>query len=93
MNELRMATFPGIKARVLKKYKKAKIVAKANGKFVVEDGFGRSIIANYPELAVCDNVYDAWKNAMVADHWNYIGKRNTKKFRNDVAKIEIQEFL
>lgn len=88
-----MATFPGIKAKVLKKYKTANLIAKTNGKFVIQDEFGRAIIANYPELAVCDNVYDAWKNAMVVDHWSRIGRRNTKKFQNDVSKIEIQEFI
>ena len=93
MNEKRMATFPWIKERVLKKYKEARVVTKSNDKFVIEDGFGKAIIANYPELAVCDSVYDAWKNAMVVDHWNHTQKRNTKKFKNDVSQIKIEEYM
>ena len=92
MNEKRMATFPGIKWEVLKKYKEAKIISKANNKFVVEDGFGKAIIANYPELAVCDNVYDAWKNVLIVDHWNKIEKRNNKIFQKDLSRIKIDKY-
>jgi len=91
MNEEIMMKFPYIKEEVLKKYPEARVKVIGN-KFVLDDGFGKAVISDYPDLAVCDSVYNAWKNALVVGHWKKIEKRSIKKFKKDVSRIKIDEF-
>ena len=91
MNEKIMMRFPYIKEEILKKYPEARTKV-VGGKFILDDGFGKAIIPEYPDLAACNTVYDAWKNALVVSHWKKIEKRSVKKFKRDVSRIKIDEY-
>ena len=77
--------------QIQKKYKTAQTVSR-NGKFCVEQD-GKNLIKNYPDLAMADNVYDAWKNTSIVLHWDKIDTRNSRTLRNDLSAVTVIDEL
>ena len=87
INERRYEQFKKYKRTVLRMFPHAETKVRPNGKFTVEDGFGRCILRHYPDVALCDNVFNAWKNITIIKHWDRIEQRNIKKSRIDVKNV------
>ena len=74
-----------------RKFKGAKTMAGPNGTYFVGDKEGRNIIGEkYPDLSLSDNVFDAWKNAFVIEHWNRQEARSIKGIKADIKNNTIQ---
>jgi hypothetical protein len=85
--EQKYVHFRKLKSQITKKYKTAETVSR-NGKFCVEQD-GKNLIQNYPDLAMSDNVYDAWKNTSIVLHWDKIDTRNSRTLRNDLSSVTV----
>ena len=85
--EQRYVHFRKLKSQITKKYKGAKTVAR-NGKYCVEEN-GKNLIQNYPDLAMSDSVYDAWKNTSIVLHWDKIDTRNSRTLKNDLSAVTV----
>tara|TARA_Y100000592_G_scaffold46214_1_gene73349 strand:+ start:2170 stop:2541 length:372 start_codon:yes stop_codon:yes gene_type:complete len=87
MNEKRLYEFQKIKKSIKRKFPNATTKFSTSAGYKVEDGNGRAIIANYPDLCYSDTVFGAWKNTNIVLHWNNIENRNVKKSRIDIKNI------
>jgi len=85
--EQKYVHFRKLKSQIQKKYKGAQTVSR-NGKFCVEQD-GKNLIQNYPDLAMSDSVYDAWKNTSIVLHWDKIDTRNSRTLRNDLSAVTV----
>ena len=85
--EQKYVHFRKLKSQIQKKYRTAKTVSR-NGKFCVEYE-GRNLLQGYPDLAVADNVYDAWKNTSIVLHWDKIDTRNSRTLKNDISAVTV----
>ena len=89
--EQRYVHFRKLKSQIHKKYKTATTVCR-NGKFCVEYE-GRNLLQGYPDLAMADSVYDAWKNTSVVLHWDKIDTRNSRTLKNDLSAVTVIDEL
>ena len=85
--EQKYVHFRKLKSQIQKKYKTARTVSR-NGKFCVEHE-GRNLLQGYPDLAMADSVYDAWKNTSIVLHWDKIDTRNSRTLRNDLSSVTV----
>ena len=85
--EQKYVHFRKLKSQIQKKYKTAQTVSR-NGKFCVEHE-GRNLLQGYPDLAMADNVYDAWKNTSIVLHWDKIDTRNSRTLKNDLSAVTV----
>jgi len=85
--EQKYVHFRKLKSQIQKKYKTAQTVSR-NGKFCVEHE-GKNLIQGYPDLAMSDNVYDAWKNTSIVLHWDKIDTRNSRTLKNDLSAVTV----
>jgi len=82
--EYRMFKFRELKTVLTKRYPGCKTVGTANG-FAVQSASGKSLIPHkYPSLQSAKDVFTAWKNLFVVDHWEKIEKRNNRGFAADI---------
>jgi|TARA_R110000822_G_scaffold176401_3_gene315932 hypothetical protein len=89
--EQKYVHFRKLKSQITKKYKTAKTVSR-DGKFYV-DYEGRNLLQSHPDLALSDNVYDAWKNTSIVLHWDKIDTRNSRTLRNDLSAVTVIDEL
>ena len=74
-----------------KKFKGVETKMSSNGKFYVSDSNGRNLIGNkYPGLALAPDVYTAYKNAYIVEHWNRMEARQVKGIRKDIQNNTVQ---
>ncbi len=74
-----------------KKFKGVETKMASNGEFYVSDSNGRNIIGNkYPDLALSPDVYTAYKNAYIIEHWNRMEARQVKGIRKDIQNNTVQ---
>ncbi len=85
--EQKYVHFRKLKSQIQKKYKGAQTVCR-NGKFCVEQN-GKNLIQNYPDLAMSDSVYGAWKNTSIVLHWDKIDTRNSRTLKNDLSAVTV----
>ena len=85
--EQKYVHFRKLKSQIQKKYKTAQTVGR-NGKFCVEYE-GRNLLQGYPDLAMADSVYDAWKNTSIVLHWDKIDTRNSRTLKNDISAVTV----
>ena len=85
--EQKYVHFRKLKSQIQKKYKTAATVSR-NGKFCVEHE-GRNLLQGYPDLAMADSVYDAWKNTSIVLHWDKIDTRNSRTLKNDISAVTV----
>ena len=88
-----------IKQQQLKKYKKflnrkfKGVQTKINkdGKFWVSDSNGKNLIdTKYPDLITASDVFTAYKNAYIVEHWNRMEARQVKGIRKDIQNNTVQ---
>jgi len=87
------------KQQQLKKYKKflnrkfkgIQTKVSPSGKFYVSDSVGNNLIGNkYPDLALSKDIYTAYKNAYLVEHWNRQEARSIKGIRADIQNNTVQ---
>ena len=82
--EYRIFKFRELKSVLTKRYPGCKTIA-TNGGFAVQSESGKSLIPHkYPSLQSAKDVFTAWKNLFVVDHWEKIEKRNNRGFAADI---------
>ena len=76
---------------VQKKFKGAHTKTNSDGRFYVADKDKKNLIGTkYPDLALADDVYTAWKNAYVVEHWNRQEARSIRGIRADIRNNTVQ---
>ena len=70
--EYRIFKFRELKSILTKRYPGCKTIATNSG-FAVQSESGKSLIPHkYPSLQSAKDVFTAWKNLFVVDHWEKI---------------------
>ena len=70
-----------------RKFKGIETKMAPNGGFYVSDSNGNNLIGNkYPDLAISPDVYTAYKNAYIVEHWNRMEARQVKGIRKDTVQ-------
>jgi len=89
--EYKKFKFRELKQKLQKKYPGASTRVSPAGSFYVESSRGRNLIPDkYPSLQKSVDVYTAWSNLNVVEHWENIEKRNTRGFIADVQNNTVQ---
>ena len=74
-----------------RKFKGIETKMSPNGQFYVSDSNGRNLIGNkYPDLALADAIFTAYKNAYIVEHWNRMEARQVKGIRKDIQNNTVQ---
>jgi hypothetical protein len=86
-----MAKFKRTKKRLIKKFPEAKLHKTPNGGCYIGQS-GKNIIGeDYPDLAVANSAWEAWRNLDTVEYWNRINNRNKKKLRKSLEHIVVSE--
>ena len=74
-----------------RKFKGIETKMSPGGKFYVSDSKGRNLIGNkYPDLSLAPDVFTAYKNAYIVEHWNRMEARQVKGIRKDIQNNTVQ---
>ena len=91
LNERKKQKFWEMQQFLKKKFKGAHTKTSQSGKYFVADSNEKNLIGeNYPDLALADDVYTAWKNAFTVEHWDRMEARQVKGIRKDIQNNTIQ---
>ena len=86
-----MSKFEKTKKRLVKKFPEAKLSATTSGGFYIGQR-GKNIIGEeYPDLAIANSAWEAWRNLDTVEHWNRINTRNKRKLRKSLDYIDISD--
>jgi len=89
--EVFMTKFKRTKKRLLKAYPGAELSSTPNGQFYIGQK-GKNIIGEeYPDLAISDSAWEAWRNLDTVEYWNRINNRNKKKLRKSLEHIVVSD--
>ena len=87
-NERNPENFQMVKSIVkrIKRLKQAKTCVASNGQFYIGDENGNNLMpSQYEDLRLSNDVWTAWKNIYIVDHWNKQENRNIKGTYRDIA--------
>ena len=74
-----------------RKFKGIQTKISPSGKFYVSDSNGNNLIGNkYPDLSLAPDVFTAYKNAYIVEHWNRMEARQVKGIRKDIQNNTVQ---
>jgi hypothetical protein len=74
-----------------RKFKGCDLISNGNGKLYIADSVGKNLIGEkYPDLALADDVFTAWKNAYLVEHWNRQEARSIKGIKTDIKNNTVQ---
>jgi len=74
-----------------RKFKGIETKMSPNGQFYISDSNGRNLIGNkYPDLALADDIFTAYKNAYIVEHWNRMEARQVRGIRKDIQNNTVQ---
>ncbi len=84
-----LSRFARTKKRLLKKFPGATLSATPSGQsYISQDG--KNIIGEeYPDLAIANTAWEAWRNLDTVEYWNRINTRNKKKLRKSLNHIVV----
>jgi len=86
-----MSRFKRTKKRLEKKFPGAKLSRIASGGYYIGQ-HGKNIIGEeYPDLAIANSGWEAWKNLDTVEYWNRINDRNKKKLRKSLEHIVVSD--
>ena len=86
-----MSRFKRTKKRLLKKFPGAQLSSTPSGQYYVGQK-GKNIIGEeYPDLAIANSGWEAWRNLDTVEYWNRINNRNKKKLRKSLEHIVVSE--
>ena len=86
-----MSKFQRTKKRLVKKFPGAKLDSSPNGGFYIGQN-GKNIIGeDYPDLAIANSAWEAWRNLDTVEYWNRINDRNKKKLRKSLDHIVVSD--
>ena len=91
INERKRQKFWDMQIAVKKKFKGAHTKVNSDGKVFVANSHGRNIIGTkYPSLALSPDVYTAWKNTFLVEHWNRQEARSIRGIQCDIKNNTVQ---
>lgn len=91
INERKRQQFWDMQTFIKKKIKGAHTKINDDGRVYVADGNGRNTIGTkYPSLALADDVFTAWKNAYIVEHWNRQEARSIRGIKADINNNTVQ---
>lgn len=86
-----LAKFKRTKKRLSKKFPEAALHSTPSGKFYIGQK-GKNIIGEeYPDLAIANSAWEAWRNLDTVEHWNRINTRNRKKLKKSLDHIVVSD--
>ncbi len=86
-----MSRFQRTKKRLLKRYPGAELTKTPSGKVYIGQK-GRNIIGEeYPDLAISNSAWEAWRNLDTVEYWNRINNRNKKKLKKSLEHIVVSD--
>ena len=89
--ELKQQRLKDYKKFLNRKFKGAKLTSNSNGKLYIADSNGKNLIGEkYPSLALAPDVFTAWKNAYLVEHWNRQEARSIKGIKTDIRNNTVQ---
>ena len=84
-----MSRFNRTKKRLLKKFPGAALSSTPSGQYYVGQN-GKNIIGeDYPDLAISNSGWEAWRNLETVEYWNRINNRNKKKLKKSLEHIVV----
>ena len=84
-----MSKFARTKKRLIKRFPGAELSSTPDGKLFIGQA-GRNIIGEeYPDLAIANSAWEAWRNLDTVEHWNRINTRNKRKLRKSLDHIVV----
>ncbi len=91
INERKRQQFWEMQSFIKKKIKGAHTKVNSDGSVYVADASGRNTIGTkYPSLALAPDVFTAWKNAYVVEHWNRQEARSIRGIQCDIRNNTVQ---
>ena len=84
-----MSKFKRTKKRLEKRFPGAELDTTPSGQFFIGQ-YGRNIIGEeYPDLAIANSAWEAWRNLDTVEHWNRINTKKKKKLRKSLQHIVV----
>tara|TARA_B110000858_G_scaffold58404_1_gene68045 strand:+ start:343 stop:720 length:378 start_codon:yes stop_codon:yes gene_type:complete len=91
INERKRQQFWDMQNSIQKKFKGAHTKINSDGGVFVADARGRNIIGTkYPDLAIAKDVFTAWKNTFLIEHWNRQEARSIRGIQCDIKNNTVQ---
>jgi len=88
-----MSKFKRTKKRLIKRFPGAMLSSTPDGGLYIGQK-GKNIIGEeYPDLAISNSAWEAWRNLDTVEHWNRINTRNSKKLRKSLDHIVVSADL
>jgi len=88
-----MSKFKRTKKRLIKSFPGAELTTTPSGQVYIGQN-GKNIIGEeYPDLAISNSAWEAWRNLDTVEHWNRINTRNSKKLRKSLDHIVVSADL
>ena len=82
-----LSRFSRTKKRLLKRFPGAELNKTPSGGVYIGQ-LGKNIIGEeYPDLAIANTAWEAWRNLDTVEYWNRINNRNKKKLRKSLNHI------
>jgi len=89
--ERKQARLRDYKKFIGKKFKGALLKSNTSGRLYIADATGKNIIGEkYPDLALASDVYTAWKNCYLVEHWNRQEARSIRGIQCDINNNTVQ---
>ena len=84
-----MSKFKRTKKRLEKRFPDAELSSTPSGQFYIGQ-YGKNIIGEeYPDLAIANSAWEAWRNLDTVEYWNRINTRNKKKLKKSLQHIVV----
>ena len=84
-----MSRFQRTKKRLTKKFPGAKLSKTPSGQVYISQEGKNIICEEYPDLAIANTAWEAWRNLDTVEYWNRINNRNKKKLRKSLNHIVV----
>jgi len=82
-----MSKFKRTKKRLEKKFPGAKLASTPSGQVYISQNGYNIIGEEYPDLAIANTAWEAWRNLDTVEFWNRINTRNKSKLRKSLNHI------
>ena len=86
-----LSRFQRTKKRLTKKFPGAKLSKTPSGQVYISQEGKNIICEEYPDLAIANTAWEAWRNLDTVEYWNRINNRNKKKLRKSLEHIVVSE--
>lgn len=84
-----MSKFGRTKKRLIKKFPGAELTTTPSGQMYIGQNGINIIGEEYPDLAIANSAWEAWRNLDTVEYWNRINTRNKKKLRKSLQHIVV----